>query len=134
MGTTSGSLAASIPLEPAIKWMSGCLWLSGFACHYDLSRGHVSKDGTNLDLCLQNEMSISRVGETKNASELVDSEVAYITNLELWGLEDVMGSETAEPTKGTWDPISSSTTSMRSAMIGGLFPLLRAVSSIWMAS
>ena len=46
-------------------------------------------------------MSISRVGETKNASKLIDSEVAYVANLELWGLEDVMGSATAEPTKGT---------------------------------
>lgn len=44
-----------------------------------------------LDLGLEDEVGVARVGEAKYASELVDSEVAYVANLELGGLLHVNG-------------------------------------------
>src|SRR6266702_3372698 len=32
MGTTRACFAANMPREPVMIWISGCLWLRGFAC------------------------------------------------------------------------------------------------------
>jgi hypothetical protein len=39
-----------------------------------------------LDFGLEDKVGIARVGETEYTSELIDSEVAYVANLELGGL------------------------------------------------
>ena len=101
-----------------------------------------AKDITYLDFSLQDKMCITCVGETKNSAKLFHSEIANVSNFELGGLAHDRGQRgvmsmwcsNAGTDRRTWVPISSSTTSILSAMTGGLGPLLRAALSISIAS
>lgn len=94
--------------------------------------GSITKD-THLNLCPQNYVRISGICETKDATKLVHSEVSNIANLEFWWLRRPVSDHLyilQDLSKAqTWVPISSSTTSILSAMTGGLFPLLSAAST-----
>jgi len=41
---------------------------------------------TYLDLCLEHEMRIASISQSKNAPKLIDSQIADIPDLELWRL------------------------------------------------
>lgn len=94
--------------------------------------------GTHLDLGPQDNMRISGIGQAKNAAKLVHRQLPNVANLQLrrLGSRVVCKHHELECIPGcirTCVPISSSTTSILSAMTGGLLPLLRADSSICMA-
>jgi len=85
-------------------------------------------------------MRITRISKTKNSAKLLHGKIADIANFELGGLAHdpttVISGWSCDAGIGgqTWVPISSSTTSILSAMTGGLGPLLRAALSISRAS
>jgi hypothetical protein len=85
--------------------------------------------GTHLNF--GSYQGIARIVEPEYSSELVLNGVA---NLVDWRLSETLDQAAGVDNELAWAPISSSTTSILSAMSGGLLPLLSAFSSICRAS